>query len=95
MTQENKTLTPNQQIKITEKVTQKVIITEDDAEIKKPAINLKEKCKNFFSPLACLKRIFKPNKAAKDHKMRKNLSEKQIDKTLKDSFPASDPPSTY
>ena len=55
MTQENKTLTPNQQIKITEKVTQKVIITEDDAEIKKPAINLKEKCKNFFSPLACLK----------------------------------------
>ncbi len=28
-------------------------------------------------------------------RMRENLSEKQIDKTLKDSFPASDPPAWY
>lgn len=31
----------------------------------------------------------------KDKKLRDELSEKQIDKMLSDSFPASDPPSTY
>ncbi|MBN8531289.1 MAG: hypothetical protein J0L97_05450 [Alphaproteobacteria bacterium] len=30
-----------------------------------------------------------------EKKQRENLSEKQIDNMLKDSFPASDPPSTY
>lgn len=30
-----------------------------------------------------------------DKKIRENMSEKQIDKMVKDSFPASDPPSTY
>jgi hypothetical protein len=28
-------------------------------------------------------------------KIREDLTEEQIDKSLKDSFPASDPPSTY
>lgn len=31
----------------------------------------------------------------KDKKLREALSEKQIDKMVSDSFPASDPPSTY
>jgi hypothetical protein len=30
-----------------------------------------------------------------DKMLRESLSEKQIDKMLQDSFPASDPPSTY
>jgi len=30
-----------------------------------------------------------------DRKIRENLSEKKIDKMIADSFPASDPPSTY
>jgi hypothetical protein len=30
-----------------------------------------------------------------EKELRENLSEKQIDKMVKDSFPASDPPSTY
>lgn len=30
-----------------------------------------------------------------DRKLRENLTEKQIDKMVEDSFPASDPPSTY
>ena len=33
--------------------------------------------------------------AKKSRIMRENLSEKKIDKMIKDSFPASDPPSTY
>jgi hypothetical protein len=33
--------------------------------------------------------------AQKSKKMREHQTEDQIDKTLKDSFPASDPPSTY
>ncbi len=31
----------------------------------------------------------------KDKELRDNLSEKQIDHAIEDSFPASDPPSTY
>jgi hypothetical protein len=31
----------------------------------------------------------------KDKKLRDHLSEKQIDKMIMDSFPASDPPCTY
>jgi hypothetical protein len=31
----------------------------------------------------------------KDKRIRTYLNEKQIDKMLEDSFPASDPPSTY
>lgn len=30
-----------------------------------------------------------------DKKLRNHLSERQIDKMVEDSFPASDPPSTY
>lgn len=33
--------------------------------------------------------------AQKDRKIRENLNEKQIDKMIKDGFPASDSPSTY
>jgi hypothetical protein len=33
--------------------------------------------------------------AQKDRKIREKLNEKQIDKMIKDGFPASDPPSTY
>jgi hypothetical protein len=31
----------------------------------------------------------------RDKKLRKHLSERQIDRMVEDSFPASDPPSTY
>jgi hypothetical protein len=31
----------------------------------------------------------------KDKKIRQRQTEEQLDKTLKDSFPASDPPSSY
>ena len=37
----------------------------------------------------------KIHSANEARKMRKNLTEEKIDKILKDSFPASDPPSTY
>ncbi len=30
-----------------------------------------------------------------DKKVRKNITEDQIDKMIKDSFPASDPPASY
>lgn len=30
-----------------------------------------------------------------DRKVRENLTERKIDKTLEDSFPASDPPAWY
>lgn len=30
-----------------------------------------------------------------DRELREHLSEKQVDKMVADSFPASDPPSTY
>ena len=30
-----------------------------------------------------------------DKELRENLSEKQVDNMVQDSFPASDPPSTY
>ncbi len=33
--------------------------------------------------------------ASEDKKMRENMSEKQVDRMINDSFPASDPPSTY
>lgn len=33
--------------------------------------------------------------ATSDKKVMQNQSEKQIDKTVKDSFPASDPPGNY
>jgi hypothetical protein len=36
-----------------------------------------------------------PKSRGKDKKQRENMSEKQVDKMIKDSFPASDPPSTY
>lgn len=45
----------------------------------------------FFTKIFCRKRDI-----VKDEKeIRENLSEKKIDKMVKDSFPASDPPSTY
>ena len=44
---------------------------------------------NNFNP-------FNAKNCAKDSRvMRENLSEKQLDKMLQDSFPASDPMSTY
>ncbi len=44
-----------------------------------------------------LKESDKKNKVStkKYRKIRDTLSEKQIDKMINDSFPASDPPSTY
>ncbi|MGE3624401.1 MAG: hypothetical protein AB7H77_11100 [Bdellovibrionales bacterium] len=42
-----------------------------------------------------LKKEEKEKCAREDREMRENLSEAQIDKTLADSFPASDPPATY
>lgn len=36
-----------------------------------------------------------PMRTRKDKKLRDNLSEKQVDHMIEDSFPASDPPSTY
>lgn len=33
--------------------------------------------------------------AYEDRKLRNNLSEKQVDEMVEDTFPASDPPSTY
>ncbi len=54
---------------------------------------------SIFNNLSCsMKKLFgnknrshiECDKAIRDHK-----SQKEIDKTLKDSFPASDPPSTY
>ncbi len=40
-------------------------------------------------------RKLKSKHAKEAEKIHKNLSEKQVDKMIKDSFPASDPPSTY
>lgn len=31
----------------------------------------------------------------RERKMRENMSEKKVDRMIEDSFPASDPPSTY
>lgn len=44
-----------------------------------------------------LARIFcrKKDHVEEEKQIRENLTEKQIDKMVKDSFPASDPPSTY
>jgi hypothetical protein len=36
-----------------------------------------------------------PQDVKKSHDMREGQTEKQIDKTLQDSFPASDPPAWY
>ena len=52
---------------------------------------------------SCIKNVFsfrskKANQNQEDQKSRKireDLSEKQVDKMVEDSFPASDPPSTY
>ncbi len=37
----------------------------------------------------------KKDSAKKARQIREKLDEKKIDKMIKDSFPASDPPSTY
>lgn len=60
-------------------------------------------CKKIFKKLLCLAvaisaiKIFSygKNKVAEERKMREKLSERQIDKMVESSFPASDPPSTY
>lgn len=51
----------------------------------------------IFNKLSCFFKSSGKDKSESccDKKMREDLSEKQIDKTVKDSFPASDPPSTY
>lgn len=58
--------------------------------------------RNFFQKLGnsaakFLSKIFcrKKDNVEEEKKIRENLTEKQIDKMVKDSFPASDPPSTY
>lgn len=53
--------------------------------------SIKGKFCRFFSKIFHCKR----DSAKEAKEMREHLSEKQIDKTVKDSFPASDPPSTY
>lgn len=45
----------------------------------------------FLSKIFCRKK----DNIEEEKKIRENLTEKQIDKMVKDSFPASDPPSTY
>ena len=51
---------------------------------------------NFGGPKEAEKnKINEIKNAKKSRKIRDNLKEKQIDKMIKDSFPASDPPSTY
>lgn len=43
-------------------------------------------CKFFASPCT---------QARRDKRLRQKLSEQQVDDMIEDSFPASDPPSTY
>ncbi len=52
---------------------------------------------NNLSPLKFLINIFKSkkNNPKEERKIREKLTEKQTDKMIEDSFPASDPPSTY
>ncbi len=61
-----------------------------------PSATDKKSCshKSFFE---CLKNLFSCKKKTlqEDKKIREDLTEKKIDKMVKDSFPASDPPSTY
>ncbi len=50
----------------------------------------------MYKIITCIKNVFcKKTSAQKDRQIRENMSEKKIDKMVKDSFPASDPPSTY
>jgi len=44
----------------------------------------------FYKIFGC-----KKNTAKEAIQMHENMTEKQVDKMVKDSFPASDPPSTY
>lgn len=49
--------------------------------------------KHWFS---CFTRRFTRERCCgSDRELREHLSEKQVDKMVADSFPASDPPSTY
>lgn len=55
---------------------------------------------SFLNKISCsVKSLFakhsKKDFVECDKEQRENMSQKQIDKTIKDSFPASDPPSTY
>jgi len=57
---------------------------------------------NFLNKTcSCIKSFFckifgrKKDNAKEAIKMHENMTEKQVDKMVKDSFPASDPPSTY
>lgn len=45
----------------------------------------------FLSKIFCRKK----DNVEEEKKIREHLTEKQIDSMVKDSFPASDPPSTY
>lgn len=59
---------------------------------------MKECYKKILSlVISFFQKIFKSKKsvAVKDAEMRKHMTEKQVDKMVKDSFPSSDPPSTY
>ncbi|MCE3255775.1 MAG: hypothetical protein K0R25_1269 [Rickettsiaceae bacterium] len=67
----------------------------DEAKIIKEKESLSPKKENcvtrFFTKIFCPKK----NHIKEEKEVRENLTEKQIDKMVKDSFPASDPPSTY
>lgn len=47
-------------------------------------------CDGFLHPTRSLKRCQREDRAVRD-----NLGEDQVDTMLEDTFPASDPPSTY
>lgn len=49
----------------------------------------------FIAGGGCVKQTPLEECVKKDIELRENLSEKQIDKMVEDTFPASDPPSTY
>ena len=82
------------------KIIEGELIKENINEINKKYREVKPKSQNSLNnltPLKFLMNIFKPkkNNLKEERKIREKLTEKQTDKMIKDSFPASDPPSTY
>lgn len=47
-------------------------------------------CDGFLHPVRTLRRCHR-----EDRRLRENLCEEQLDHMVEDTFPASDPPSTY
>jgi hypothetical protein len=58
-------------------------------------MNIFKKIYYFFCCKFAAREVDKKISPKADRKIRENLSEEKIDKMIKDSFPASDPPSTY